>query len=110
EQRRRWASKWNLHKKLAPKLTAMLVFGFHLGWWLGIILGCTGYIPIGLLGLGLMSKLLAEGILLWSFSKTYELKFPVLEFLIWQFLYSAYAVGIGLLVQKRSYHWKGRKY
>ncbi len=109
-QRKRWASKWKLHKDWATKLLAISVFIFYL--W--IFLAFLGYI----------TGLLKNPVILWAFliKLLGEIVFlqPILVHLgygglgygigIWQVLYPIYAIWVGIGANFGKYIWKGRSY
>ena len=109
-QRRRWAGKWNLHQSATPRLMATGVFAFHAVVVLGWVALALGTMPWQAVALGFGLKLVGEAILLGAFSRTYRLGFPIAAFVWWQVLYSLYALGMGLIVQRGTYQWKGRTY
>ncbi len=109
-QRKRWASKWKLHKDWTTKLLAISIFIF--------------YVLIFLAFLGYITGLIKSPIILWAFliKLLGEIVFlqPILAYLgygslgygigIWQVLYPIYALWVGIGANVGKYIWKGRSY
>lgn len=109
-QRRRWAGKWNMHERNQNYWAALGVFLFHLTWlvWLTLALSTSAtwlqvLIPV-------LLKVGAEGVYLYRIHATYHRSMSWIAFLLWQCVYSLYAVTIGFAVQGGTFEWKGRKH
>jgi cellulose synthase/poly-beta-1,6-N-acetylglucosamine synthase-like glycosyltransferase len=111
EQRKRWAGKWKYNTNVNTILLALAVFCFHLGFIVLALATLGGYIPAGVFSLILLTKALAEGLLLWTVLKSTGGKFSIKAFLLLQLVHSIYVVYIGLLVNiSKSYIWKDRQF
>ncbi len=108
QQRKRWASKWKLHKSMAVKLIALAVFMYHLLNLMALfLLFWTKEYQIVIL-LHFLLKLCVEFVFLiqiHNFLNRGKYWFYILAL---QFVYSPYAVVMGIVANIGSYQWKGR--
>jgi cellulose synthase/poly-beta-1,6-N-acetylglucosamine synthase-like glycosyltransferase len=106
-QRIRWAAKWRYQSSWAVTL-ALLIAAGNAGFLFIQIQTVLAPTPAGV---GLLSvKLILEWVLLARIGRFLSQPFPAVAFLLWQLLYPAYAVTMGLLVQILPFAWKGRQY
>lgn len=109
-QRLRWASKWKYNSSFFTKVTALLVLAFHSCFLLFFAFLVLGKIELTIaLGL-LFSKLLMEGVFLFSITSFLSLRWSWISFLAVQFIHSFYVVATGILSQVKIYDWKGRRW
>lgn len=109
-QRKRWAGKWKLHKKISTALLALFIFGFHATILVAGLLTLQGAFPYQTF-LGLFSaKALVEFLLLYSVLKNLDKRLHLPNFILLQFIYSAYAVFFGIVANFGGYRWKARDY
>ncbi len=109
QQRKRWASKWNLYQDRRVTVLAVLVFLSNAA----LLAGITGYFLDALTGQALLagivlrfaSEFLFLGSVLLFLKKPAMLRwiFPV------QMVYFLYVTFFAIMAQKRGYVWKGRK-
>jgi poly-beta-1,6-N-acetyl-D-glucosamine synthase len=109
-QRLRWASKWKHNSSLFTQAIALIVLSFHLCFILFFILAVAGMFTLKHAFLLWGVKMFAEAIFLIPACSLLQLRWRWLSFLILQFSYSFYVVGIGILSQVRGYRWKGREW
>jgi cellulose synthase/poly-beta-1,6-N-acetylglucosamine synthase-like glycosyltransferase len=108
-QRRRWSSKWEGYKSLAPKFLALFIFVTNLTVLGGILFSILGYIaPTTVTGI-LLVKLLLEFLLLALGMKFFGQKIQLKIFLILELLYPFYVLIFALGGRYGKYLWKGRK-
>lgn len=118
-QRKRWASKWNQHKKISHAFISIFVFLVQVFTLFMFI-----FISFDVLNdnFSLIDSELSNYLYLTFFIKMgieFLFLFSVLRFLgqlkaiftlpFWWILYSIYAIFFGIVVQKKGYQWKGRK-
>jgi cellulose synthase/poly-beta-1,6-N-acetylglucosamine synthase-like glycosyltransferase len=109
QQRKRWASKWNLYQDRRVTRLAILVFLSNVA----LLAGITGYFLDALTWQALLvgmvlrfaSEFLFLGSVLLFLKKPAMLRwiFPV------QMVYFLYVTFFAIIAQKRGYVWKGRK-
>ncbi len=91
-QRKRWAGKWKLHKKISTAMLALFIFGFHAILLVSGLMVLHGMFPVALmLGL-LLAKATVEFLLLDSVLQNLDKKLDVPNFVLLQLIYSTYAV------------------
>lgn len=109
-QRKRWAGKWKLHKKVSTAMLALFIFGFHAILLVFGLMTLSGLLP-PMLFLGLMlAKGSTEFVLLYSILQSLDKKLHVPNFILLQLIYSAYAVFFGIVANFGGYQWKARRY
>ena len=119
-QRKRWASKWNQHKKISHAVISIFVF-------LVQVFTLLTFIFISFDVLNDTSSLINSSELKKYLYFTFFIKmsieflflFSILRFLgqlhilitlpFWWIVYSIYAIFFGIAAQKKGYQWKGRK-
>ncbi len=117
-QRKRWASKWNQHKKISHAVISIFVFLVQIFTLLMFI-----FISFELFSINFyLEKAELKKYLYLTFFIKMSIEFlflvSVLSFLrqlkaiftlpFWWILYSFYAVFFGIVAQKKGYQWKGR--
>jgi cellulose synthase/poly-beta-1,6-N-acetylglucosamine synthase-like glycosyltransferase len=108
QQRKRWASKWKLHKSVAVKLIAFTVFCYHLLNLIAFYLLFWANTHQTIILLHFLLKLCVEFVFLiriHNFLNRGKYWFYILPL---QLLYSPYAVVMGLVANIGAYQWKGR--
>ncbi len=109
QQRKRWASKWNLYQDWRVSALAVAVFVANVSLPAGLAGYLAGYLSLGWLLLGIVVR----------FGSEFAFLRDVLRFLgrgnrvKWivpvQLVYALYVVFFAIIAQKRGYVWKGRK-
>ncbi len=110
-QRKRWASKWKLHKGISVKILALFIFSFHLlnlGSGIGIVFGWFEN-PVWIIGHFLL-KFSVECVFLMPSLIFFKQRKLFLYIIILQFIYSLYAVFFGVLANIGGYQWKDRRF
>ena len=123
-QRKRWASKWNQHKKVSHAAISVFVFlvqvftlfmfafmGFDL---LDIFSSNKNYLLINselksYLYVTFFIKMSIEFLFLFSILYFLNQLKAIFTLPFWWFFYSFYAIFFGIVAQKKGYQWKGRK-
>lgn len=107
-QRLRWAGKWRYHDGTNSKLLAIFIFLFHLSVIvlpLFVLVGDISlYVMLGLLG----AKALVEFFFLRPVCTWLGIRWHGLSFVILQFIYPVYAVGVAVAAWFKAPFWKGR--
>jgi len=109
-QRKRWAGKWKLHKKASTTLLALFIFGFHALLMITGLMTLQGAFPWLVFFSLILGKASVEFMLLRAVLKQLDKKLHVPNFMLLQFIYSAYAVFFGIVVNFGGYKWKARHY
>lgn len=108
QQRKRWASKWNISKSMLQTFIAIGVFLLYFTWMVALLFTLTHKISWVLFLTISFLKFMAEYVLLWRvlkfFDKTKLVPFTVLLYIMYPF----YTLLIGFLVQFGKYEWKDR--
>ncbi len=110
QQRKRWASKWSLHRRYSVAALAMFIFTYHLSVLLVVFLMLFGQYPGWILGLQLLPKVVLEFLFLRSVLAVMKKRLSGTLFLLMQLIYSPYAVFFGLRANFGGYRWKNRTY
>ena len=110
QQRKRWASKWRLHRRHSVAALAVFIFTYHLCVLLVVVLTLTGQYSGWVLGLQLLPRVVLEYLFLRSVLDLMEKKLSMNLFLLMQLIYSPYAVFFGLRANFGGYTWKQRTY
>ena len=109
-QRKRWAGKWKLHKKISTALLALFIFGFHAMLLFAATLTLQNAFPPALFCGLLLLKAGVEFLLLSSVLRNLDKKLHMPNFMLLQLIYSAYAVFFGIVANFGGYRWKARYY
>ncbi len=110
QQRKRWTSKWRLHRRYSVAVLAVFIFAYHLMVLLVIFSALTGQYSGWVLGLQLLPKVALEYVFLRSVLALMNKRLPKSLFLLMQLIYSPYAVFFGLRANFGGYTWKNRAY
>ncbi len=118
-QRKRWASKWNQHKKISHAAISMFVFLVQVFTLLMFVFMAFDIFTTDFY---LINSELRKYLYLTFFIKMsieFLFLFSVLHFLrqlkaiftlpFWWMFYSFYAIFFGIAAQKKGYNWKGRR-
>jgi cellulose synthase/poly-beta-1,6-N-acetylglucosamine synthase-like glycosyltransferase len=118
-QRKRWASKWNQHKKISHAAISVFVFlvqifTLMLFIFIGFDIVNKNYYSVNLelkkyLYLTFFIKISVEFLFLFSVLRFLGQLKVIFTLPFWWIIYSVYAVFFGLVAQKKGYQWKGRK-
>ncbi|HCW07089.1 MAG TPA: hypothetical protein DGG95_06975 [Cytophagales bacterium] len=106
QQRLRWAGKWKVNSSVFSKSLAVVIILVQLSWML--LIAASLFNSSSFLITILLSKVLGELVFLRFVSGTLKVKFNLISFLLLQFIYPSYVLGIGFLSQASGYRWKGR--
>jgi len=107
KQRIRWASKWKNTGNFRNAVLAIGLFVMYALYFL-LFLQLKNYFVV--IFMIYLLKICLEFVFLSDISKLLQLRQIGYAIIFWQFLYPFYAVLIGILSNKGSYDWKGRKY
>ena len=110
QQRKRWASKWRLHRRRSVAALAIFIFTYHLGLLVAVGLALAAQYPVWILLLQLAPKVVLEYLFLRSVLALMKKQLPVSLFLLMQLIYSPYAVFFGMRANFGRYTWKNRTY
>lgn len=110
QQRKRWASKWHLHRRHSAATLAVFIFAYHLSLLVTVALTLAGQYPGWILALQLGPKVVLEHLFLRSVLALMKKYLPIYLFLLLQLIYSPYAVFFGMRVNFGGYTWKSRTY
>ncbi len=118
-QRKRWVSKWNQHKKISHAAISVFVFLVQVFTllmliFIGFDVFMTDFNLIDselkkYLYLGFLIKMSIEFLFLFSILRFLGQLKAVFTLPLWWILYSFYAIFFGIAAQKKGYQWKGRK-
>jgi biofilm PGA synthesis N-glycosyltransferase PgaC len=108
-QRLRWAGKWKHHSDVGSKLLAFCIFLFHVFTMLMPFLFITGYVGGDVILSLFFVKAMLEYVFLRATTSWLRIAWHWPSFIILQFLYSFYAVSIGIASLVITPAWKGRK-
>lgn len=109
-QRRRWAGKWKLHKNAGVALAAIFVFAYHSLLLTACCMALFGQYSWVLLATSLLLKFILEFFLLNDVLHFLKKRMSLLNFILLEFIYSAYVVFFGICANFGSYTWKNRSY
>lgn len=110
QQRKRWASKWHLHRRTPVAALAIFIFTYHFSVLLAGFLALIGHYSVWVLGLQLLPKVVLEYFFLRSVLVVMKKRLPGRLFLLMQLIYSPYAVFFGMRANFGGYTWKNRTY
>ncbi|MGI4729452.1 MAG: glycosyltransferase [Janthinobacterium lividum] len=109
QQRRRWASKSVKYKDKAIVALAVGFWLFNAIILINLIAGVFNLFYLEVAAMQLLVKILVEGIFLLIISVFFKRKKLVLLLPIGSVLHVFYVVYIGIIGNKKTYEWKGRK-
>jgi cellulose synthase/poly-beta-1,6-N-acetylglucosamine synthase-like glycosyltransferase len=118
-QRKRWASKWNQHKKISHAAISVFVFLVQVFTllmfvFIGFDIVNENYFLINselkkYLYFTFFIKMSVEFLFLFSILRFLGQLKAIFTLPFWWIVYSVYAVFFGIVAQKKGYQWKGRK-
>lgn len=108
-QRKRWAGKWKLHKKVSVKILAIFIFLYHATFIIALFSAIYGSFNPGLFLCLAVIKILPELVFLRAVLKFMKKRLRPFYFLLLQIVYPWYVVFFGLTSNRGRYEWKGRK-
>jgi cellulose synthase/poly-beta-1,6-N-acetylglucosamine synthase-like glycosyltransferase len=109
QQRKRWASKWNLYQDWRVSALAVAVFVANVSLPLGLAGYLSGSLSAGWLLLGVAARFTGEFVFLRDVLRFLGRGSRVRWILPVQLVYALYVVFFAIIAQKRGYVWKGRK-
>jgi cellulose synthase/poly-beta-1,6-N-acetylglucosamine synthase-like glycosyltransferase len=107
-QRLRWAGKWKYNDSWSAKLMAVWILFVQISFG-GLFLMLITSGEAGMTWLVIALKIFLEGVFLYSVIKFLDSRWSWLSFLLLQFIYPFYVIGIGIMSQYMFYDWKGRR-
>jgi biofilm PGA synthesis N-glycosyltransferase PgaC len=110
QQRKRWASKWNLHKQWQTQTLALFIFVFHLTALLLPLFVYFGKISITQMLFFLGVKMCIEFIFVGSFLQFLQLTHYIIFIPFIGILYPCYAFIMGIAANFKGFEWKQRQY
>jgi poly-beta-1,6-N-acetyl-D-glucosamine synthase len=108
-QRIRWAGKWKFHSDLKSKVLAVYIALFQLSVLTLPVLVVMEYLTPLIAVIFLLVKAILELIFLRFVTSWLGVKWDWLSFIVLQFIYPLYVLGIGLASSFLKPVWKGRK-
>ncbi|MBS1487595.1 MAG: glycosyltransferase [Bacteroidetes bacterium] len=105
-QRIRWAGKWKANSSWPARLLALFIFAVQVSWI--VFLFCYPAISIYLFGSGIVVKLFLDAWYLNTVAARLQVAMSIFPFLVLQFFYPFYVVGVGILSLWKKAEWKGR--
>ena len=109
QQRIRWASKWNVNKRVSTMVVAIFVFTVNFSIVLSVIFWFLNLISTFQFVISLSLKFIPEFIFLSSLNSFLRQKKLNIFIPLVQIFYPFYVIVFGLLAQKKGYTWKARK-
>ncbi len=109
QQRKRWASKWNLYQDWRVSAVAVAVFAANVSLPAGLAGYLSGALSPGWLLLGTAARFAGEFAFLRDVLRFLGRGSRVGWILPVQLVYALYVVFFAIIAQKRGYVWKGRK-
>ena len=109
QQRIRWASKWNVNKRISTMVVAMFVFTVNFSIILSVIFWFLNLISNVQFVISLSLKFIPEFVFLSSINSFLRQKKLNIFIPLVQVFYPFYVIIFGLLAQKKGYTWKARK-
>ena len=110
QQRKRWASKWKLHRNYYIAALAIFIFTYHVSGLVVSILTIANLYPWRVLLAQLFPKILLEYLFLQSVLMLMKKRLHLAYFLLMQLIYAPYAVFFGMRANFGGYTWKNRTY
>lgn len=109
-QRRRWAGKWKLHKNKSITVLAVFIFFYHCSFLTVVVMAITDQYSWLILWIQLLPKIGLEFFFLRDILQFMKKRMFTLNFILLEFIYSAYVVFFGICANFGSYTWKNRQY
>ena len=105
-QRLRWAGKWKYNSSLSTKMIAFYIMAVQITF---ISVAMTLFFHDSVFLLVLLGiKVLLECLFLYAVSNFLGSRWNWVAFIVLQFIYPIYVIGIGIVSQLTTYEWKGR--
>lgn len=109
QQRKRWASKWNLYTDLRVSILAVFIFVSNFSLVVALLLLLTSNYSLRMFLIQIAVKFSVEFVFLTSVLAFFK-KLDFVKFIIpLQALYVFYVSFFGIVTHKKGYSWKGRK-
>ncbi|WP_419801933.1 glycosyltransferase [Mucilaginibacter sp.] len=109
QQRRRWASKSVKYKDKAIVALAVGFWLFNATILMNLVVGIFNLFYLEVAALQLLAKILAEGVFLLIVARFFKREKLLLLLPLGSLLHVFYVVYIGIIGNKKTYEWKGRK-
>jgi poly-beta-1,6-N-acetyl-D-glucosamine synthase len=109
-QRKRWASKWKLHKNFSVALMALFLFLFHAVFFVALGLTLTGNYPPHLFLFQIFIKMTLDFAFLRIMYGYLGKRTSFSIFMALETIYPIYAVFFGIAANVGGFTWKGREY
>ncbi len=109
-QRKRWSSKWRMHKKPTVAALALFVFFLNFSFLLFVTFALLGEISGKIIIVLLMIKLLPELAFILIIYKFLHKKLNFTVFLLLGIVYPWYTVFFGIIANGGGFKWKGRDF
>lgn len=105
-QRRRWASKWKLHRDKFSVIVPVFLFFIYAIWsWVAVEASLTAN-PLGLYILG--AKFIIDYVFIYLVSSVQSVKVSLVSFVLLQIFYPFYVVFFGVASNFGTYSWRDR--
>ncbi|EON79414.1 hypothetical protein ADIS_0104 [Lunatimonas lonarensis] len=108
-QRRRWVSKWRVHRSAVHGLSSLISFLLPAFFVLSPLLLVTGAISLLVFGFGWFCKALADWLALRQVIRHFGLVLKSTSVILSAFVHPLFVVAVGVGVARGKYTWKGRK-
>lgn len=108
-QRLRWAGKWKFSKSPASLVCGMLMILMQIAFVGACILLLLDYQGAHTLLFLIFTKFLMEFMVVFTVSQFLKQKVRIFPFVLLQFFYPFYVLGIGIASHVSGYRWKGRR-
>jgi poly-beta-1,6-N-acetyl-D-glucosamine synthase len=109
QQRKRWASKWNVYTDWRVSALAVFIFAINFSVVVALLLLLTGNYPLRMFLIQIAVKFSVEFVFLTSVLAFLK-KLDFVKFIIpLQAIYVFYVSFFGIITHKKGYSWKGRK-
>ena len=107
-QRRRWASKFNVYKTWGVKAIALLVFFTYVSILAALPLLVWSKSNLLLFLITIVVKLISDYLFLHELQKFYQTRFDFTAYILLQFIMPLYVTFFGILGRRKTFRWKER--
>jgi cellulose synthase/poly-beta-1,6-N-acetylglucosamine synthase-like glycosyltransferase len=109
QQRKRWASKWNLYTDRRVSILAVFIFISNFSMVIALALLLSGNYSMRMFLIQIAIKFSAEFVFLTTILAFFK-KLDLVKFILpLQGIYFLYISFFGIITHKKGYSWKGRK-
>ncbi|QHT67179.1 glycosyltransferase [Rhodocytophaga rosea] len=109
QQRKRWASKWNLYQDKTASLIAIFIFISNFSLLIGLVLVMCQLYPLRMFLIQIAIRFGIEFVFLTLVLKFLNKQKNIPFILPLQLVYFLYVSLVGLITHRKGYEWKGRK-